>query len=98
MSDIDTAVVDSLKVIDLKWPIREADVESAIRLLPGSAVISNWMENRERDNVVLLAFAIVLDSLSISQSTQGFDGEFWGQELAEEGDYLSGTCGDKDFA
>ena len=58
MSDIDTAVVDSLKVIDLKWPIREADVESAIRLLPGSAVISNWMENRERDNVVLLAFAV----------------------------------------
>src|SRR5665811_2362613 len=41
---------------------------------------------------------IVLDSLSISQSTQGFDGEFWGQELAEEGDYLSGACGDKDFA
>jgi hypothetical protein len=26
VSDIDTAVVDSLKVLDLKWPIREADV------------------------------------------------------------------------
>jgi len=26
VSDIDTAVVDSLKVIDLKWPIREADI------------------------------------------------------------------------
>ena len=26
MSDIDTAVVDSLKVLDLKWPIREADI------------------------------------------------------------------------
>ena len=25
VSDIDTAVVDSLKVLDLKWPIREAD-------------------------------------------------------------------------
>jgi len=25
-SDIDTAVVDSLKVLDLKWPIREADI------------------------------------------------------------------------
>ena len=23
MNDIDTAVVDSLKVLDLKWPIRE---------------------------------------------------------------------------
>ena len=26
MSDIDIAVADSLKVLDLKWPIREADV------------------------------------------------------------------------
>ena len=31
MSDIDTAVVDSLKVIDLKWPIREADMPTAAR-------------------------------------------------------------------
>ena len=30
VSDIDTAVVDSLKVLDLKWPIREA----VIRFLP----------------------------------------------------------------
>jgi len=29
VSDIDTAVVDSLKVLDLKWPIREADIERA---------------------------------------------------------------------
>ena len=27
VSDIDTAVVDSLKVLDLKWPIREADMK-----------------------------------------------------------------------
>jgi hypothetical protein len=27
VSDIDTAVVDSLKVLDLKWPIREADID-----------------------------------------------------------------------
>jgi hypothetical protein len=26
VSDIDTAVVDSLKVLDLKWPFREADI------------------------------------------------------------------------
>src|SRR5665647_2566991 len=26
VSDIDTVVVDSLKVLDLKWPIREADI------------------------------------------------------------------------
>src|SRR5665811_2444062 len=29
VSDIDTAVVDSLKVLDLKWPIREADIGPA---------------------------------------------------------------------
>jgi hypothetical protein len=28
VSDIDTAMVDSLKVLDLKWPIREADISS----------------------------------------------------------------------
>ena len=27
MSDIDTVVADSLKVLDLKRPIREADIE-----------------------------------------------------------------------
>ena len=26
VSDIDTAAVDSLKVLDLEWPIREADI------------------------------------------------------------------------
>ena len=26
MSDIDTAVVDGLKALDPKWPIREADI------------------------------------------------------------------------
>jgi hypothetical protein len=30
VSDIDTAVVDSLKVLDLKWPIREADMKHAM--------------------------------------------------------------------
>ena len=30
MSDIDTAVVDSLKVLDLKWPIREADIARSL--------------------------------------------------------------------
>jgi hypothetical protein len=29
VSDIDTAVVDSLKVLELKWPIREADIRAA---------------------------------------------------------------------
>jgi hypothetical protein len=32
VSDIDTAVVDSLKVLDLKWPIREADIAAQLRV------------------------------------------------------------------
>ena len=28
MSDIDTAAADSLKALDLEWPIREADMRS----------------------------------------------------------------------
>src|ERR1039457_950131 len=31
VSDINTAVVDSLKVLDLKWPIREADIRLKAR-------------------------------------------------------------------
>jgi hypothetical protein len=27
VSDIDTAAADSLKVLDPKWPIREADIQ-----------------------------------------------------------------------
>jgi hypothetical protein len=30
VSDIDTAVVDSLKALDLKRPIREADIVAAL--------------------------------------------------------------------
>jgi hypothetical protein len=30
VSDLDTAVAESLKVLDLKWPIREADVLHAL--------------------------------------------------------------------
>ena len=36
-SDIDTAEVDSLKVLDPEWPIREADIERGdghVRLVP----------------------------------------------------------------
>ena len=32
MSDIDTAVVDSLKVLDPNRPIREADIGCALRI------------------------------------------------------------------
>src|ERR1035437_10435200 len=35
VSDIDTAVVDSLKVLDLKWPIREADIRGMQWPTPG---------------------------------------------------------------
>jgi hypothetical protein len=38
VSDIDTAVVDSLKALDPEWPIREADIARAVAL-SGNAVI-----------------------------------------------------------
>ena len=34
MGDIDTAVVDSLKALDPKWPIREADISSPLGECP----------------------------------------------------------------
>jgi hypothetical protein len=41
MSDINTAVVDSLKVLDLKWPIREADINmTALSSLSGQKATS----------------------------------------------------------
>ena len=41
MGDIDTVVVDSLKALDLEWPIREADIPADIvlRRLVSEAVI-----------------------------------------------------------
>jgi hypothetical protein len=36
VSDIDTAVVDSLKVLDLKRPIREADIAQSVAHGPNS--------------------------------------------------------------
>jgi hypothetical protein len=32
VSDINTAMVDSLKVLDPKWPIREADIRSRTKI------------------------------------------------------------------
>ena len=37
MSDIDTVVVDSLKVLDPKWPIREADIDGVLAPLRWTA-------------------------------------------------------------
>jgi hypothetical protein len=34
VGDIDTVVVDSLKALDLEWPIREADVAADTVLRP----------------------------------------------------------------
>src|SRR5450759_4746688 len=44
VSDIDTAVVDSLKVLDLKWPIREADISEAFQYphLNRYDALQNW--------------------------------------------------------
>ena len=51
MSDIDTAAVDSLKVLDPKRPIREADIEAAqsdVRFTPNSGH-QNCLEDADRN-------------------------------------------------
>jgi len=45
VSDIDTAVVDSLKVLDLKWPIREADKPTAPAFVAYWTVVSTGRRN-----------------------------------------------------
>ena len=47
MSDIDTAVVDSLKVLDLKRPIREADIR-------GTATICQLLDKSGQWSVLAL--------------------------------------------
>ena len=39
VSDIDTAVVDSLKALDLKRPIREADIDRPCQRLTGCKIV-----------------------------------------------------------
>ena len=63
VSDIDTAVVDSLKVLDLKRPIREADIGHRCRI-PSSTKFnrydaSSWFggDMRRRDFIVTLGGA-----------------------------------------
>jgi putative ABC transport system substrate-binding protein len=65
VSDIDTAVVDSLKVLDLKRPIREADIGHRCRI-PSSTKFnrydaSSWFggDMRRRDFIVALGGAVV---------------------------------------
>jgi hypothetical protein len=42
VSDIDTAVVGSLKVLDRKWPIREADIDRHGRKIARSQMTQRW--------------------------------------------------------
>ena len=42
VSDIDTAVVDSLKVLDLKRPIREADMAEGPEISPNDRADIGW--------------------------------------------------------
>jgi hypothetical protein len=63
VSDIDTAVVDSLKALDLEWPIREADIpESSVRANCG------LMHRSKRDARCALLFRAVAPPHSITSS------------------------------
>ena len=69
MSDIDTAVVDSLKVLDLKRPIREADMvliapsRCSMKFTFSFGRLLNWLPlETDRDNFVCAAgFAVCSD-------------------------------------
>jgi hypothetical protein len=49
VSDIDTAVVDSLKVLDPEWPIREADNSAT------SALVRYWSNSEHCSMPALIA-------------------------------------------
>jgi hypothetical protein len=45
VSGIDIAEVDSLKALDLKWPIREADIQTTVcdvRKVPSTDISRRW--------------------------------------------------------
>jgi hypothetical protein len=48
VSDIDTVVVDSLKALDPEWPIREANVNSAVRPSGASSSYSVLAKREKR--------------------------------------------------
>ena len=50
VSDIDTAVVDSLKVLDLKRPIREADMAEGPEISPNDRADIGWAFDIIRKN------------------------------------------------
>ncbi|MGB8831138.1 MAG: hypothetical protein WCC95_03225 [Candidatus Sulfotelmatobacter sp.] len=65
MSDIDTAVVvDGLKVLDLKRPIREADIiaDSGLRALGGHGHIAFVSISNSTDRNFRAVFALPLDA------------------------------------
>jgi hypothetical protein len=67
VSDIDTAAADSLKALDLEWPIREADM--AQRKLESSKMTThhaNW-----QPVLLLCTTSLRIDDFDKSQSTAG---------------------------
>jgi hypothetical protein len=54
VSDIDTAAADSLKVLDPKRPIREADIDGArwnVRFVPEADAPDHWNALSECSNI-----------------------------------------------
>src|SRR2546425_5931719 len=65
-SDIDTAVVDSLKALDPEWPIREADVRAD---LPGGRVRASRGHCRHSPNETLWNIGAVHSGLMLANFT-----------------------------
>jgi hypothetical protein len=53
VSDIDTAVVDSLKVLDPKRPIREADIPNT------PAFVAYWVHSGQTAALALFSYAAI---------------------------------------
>ena len=52
VSDIDTVVVDSLKALDPKWPIREADVAQRGRHVRSCQKRTSWHRSKQHLNSI----------------------------------------------
>ena len=70
MGDIDTAVVDRLKALDPEWPIREADLFQADRLVRVVPILlqKSLMAFANGDSLALKRFAVEVKDDGAAQS------------------------------
>jgi hypothetical protein len=72
--DINTAVVDSLKVLDPEWPIREADIGSVISP-PNSYANRDLWNSRQRGRALWHATRALFETLCFQNGLGGRRGK-----------------------